>query len=355
MIVTHLELRNFRSYSSLNLDFSPKRNLILGKNGSGKTNIVEAINLFSLCKSWRNNDTRALIRYGEEATFLKASIHEGELTRKVEIFLTAKGKKITINGKPIKRLSELSKLLNVTLFSPEDVNLFKDSPAIRRNFLDVSISKENSEYLSLIGKYSKILQERNAALKVQDVDRRYLELLTERLIEVSEPIIKYREDYIGRLNKVLNDVADKLYENNRKVRIAYKPFIKNENFKETAKKAYEKSLESDLLHKTTTIGVHREDFIFLLDGKNIALYGSQGENRLAAIILKISPFFLIEDVERKPITILDDVYSELDDKHSQRLSTLLMSLGQVFITSADDSIKGDAIIDVSNNMATRRK
>ncbi len=355
MIVTHLELRNFRSYSSLNLDFSSKRNLIVGKNGSGKTNIVEAINLFSLCKSWRSNDTRTLIRYGEEAAFLKASIHEGELTRKVEIFLTAKGKKITINGKPIKRLSELSKLLNVTLFSPEDVNLFKDSPSIRRNFLDVSISKENSEYLSLIGKYSKILQERNAALKVQNADRRYLELLTERLIEVSEPIIKYREDYIGRLNEILNDVANKLYENNRKVRIAYKPFIKSENFKETAKKAYEKSLDSDLLHKTTTIGVHREDFIFLLDEKNIALYGSQGENRLAAIILKISPFFLIEDVTKKPITILDDVYSELDDRHSQKLSTLLTNLGQVFVTSADDSINGDVVIDVSNNMATRRK
>lgn len=355
MIVTHLELRNFRSYPTLSLDFSPKENVIFGKNGSGKTNVVEAINLFSLCKSWRCNDTRALIAYGKDASFLKASILEGELTRKVEILLTTKGKKITINGKPIKRLSELSKLLNVTLFSPEDVNLFKDSPSVRRNFLDVSISKENPEYLSLIGKHSRLLQERNAALKVQNVDRRYLDLLTERLIEISEPIIRLRKNYVERLNNVLTHVANNLYDNNRQVEIVYKPFINDANFKETAKKAYEKCLESDLLHKMTTIGVHREDFIFLLDEKNIALYGSQGENRLAAIILKVSPYFLIEDEEKKPITILDDVYSELDDKHSQRLSKLLTNLGQVFVTSADDSINGDALIDVSNNMATRRK
>lgn len=355
MIVTRLELRNFRSYPSLALDFSEKDNVLIGKNGAGKTNLVEGIYLLSLCKSWRSNEIKTLIRQGEEAAFVRAYVREGELSRKVEILITSKGKKISLNDKPVKRLSELSKLVNVTLFSPEDVNLFKDSPSSRRNFLDVSLSKEFPPYLSLIGRYGKILQERNLALKTPTPDKTYLEVLTNQLIDVSEPITRYRREYLTRLNQILSKVANSLYENNRTLQLVYKPFIKGDTFKETAKKLYQKNLDNDLLHKTTTIGVHREDFSLLLNGSDIALYGSQGENRLAAIALKIAPYFLIEEKEKKPITILDDVYSELDDKHSLRLTELLKNLGQVFVTTADYSIKGDAIIDVSKESATRRK
>lgn len=355
MIITRLELRNFRSYPSLGLDFSEKDNVLIGKNGTGKTNLVEGIYLLSLCKSWRSNDIRTLIRQGEEAAFIRAYVREGEMSRKIEILITPKGKKISLNDKPVKRLSELSKLVNVTLFSPEDVNLFKDSPSSRRSFLDVSISKESVPYLSLIGRYGKILQERNVALKSPNPDKTYLEVLTNQLIDVSEPITRYRREYLTRLNEILSEVANALYENNRSLHLIYKPFVKENDFKETASKLYRKNLDNDLLHKTTTIGVHREDFSLLLDGNDIALYGSQGENRLAAIALKIAPYFLIQEQEKKPITILDDVYSELDDKHSLRLTKLLKNLGQVFVTTADYSIKGDALIDISKENATRRK
>ncbi len=355
MIITRLELRNFRSYPCLSLDFSEKNNILVGKNGAGKTNLVEGIYLLSLCKSWRSGDIRTLIRQGEESAFIRAYVREGEMSRKLEILITPKGKKISLNDKPVKRLSELSKLVNVTLFSPEDVNLFKGSPSSRRNFLDVSISKEFAPYLSLIGRYGKILQERNVALKSPNPDKTYLEVLTNQLIDVSEPITRYRREYLTRLNKILDGVANALYENDRSLRLIYKPFIKENDFKGTASKLYRKNLDNDLLHKMTMIGVHREDFSLLLDGSDIALYGSQGENRLAAIALKIAPYFLIEEKEKKPITILDDVYSELDDKHSLRLTKLLKNLGQVFVTTADYSIKGDALIDVSKENATRRK
>ncbi len=355
MIVTRLELINFRSYPSLSLEFSPKNNVIDGANGSGKTNIAEAIYLLSLCKSWRNNDVRTLIRYGEESAFIRAYVQEGELRRKIEILITQKDKKITINDKPIKRLSELSKMVNVIVFSPEDVNIFKDSPSARRRFLDVSLSKESVEYLSLIGEYSKILQERNAILKGSDINRTYLEVVTNRLITVSEPITRFRKRYLDRLNGILSDVANALYESKRELRILYHPFLGEENFIENAKKRYERNLENDLFHKTTSSGIHREDFSLLLDGKDISLYGSQGENRLAAIALKIAPFFLIDDMNKKPITILDDVYSELDETRSRKLNSLLNKLGQVFVTTAESSIEGDALIDVSNNIATRRK
>lgn len=135
----------------------------------------------------------------------------------------------------------------------------------------------------------------------------------------------------------------------------YHPFIDETNFKENAKKLYEDNYSNDLFKKATSKGIHREDFSLLLDDKEISLYGSQGENRLAAIALKITPFFLIDDTNKKPITILDDVYSELDEKRSEKLNQLLDKLGQVFVTSTECSIKGDAIIDVFNKNATRRK
>ncbi len=355
MIITHLELINFRSYPSLTLDFSPKNNIILGSNGSGKTNIAEAIYLLSLCKSWRNNDIRTLIRYGEDSAFLRAYVKEGESKRKIEIMISQKDKKITIDGKSIKRLSELSRLVNVIVFAPEDVNIFKDPPSARRRFLDVAISKKYVEYLSLIGEYSKVLQERNAILKKENTDLVYLDVVTNQLIALAEPIVRYRKKYIAELNYVLEKVANALYDEKRHLRLDYHPFLEEENFKDKAKKLYQDSCSSDLFKKTTSKGVHREDFSLLLDEKDISLYGSQGENRLAAIALKITPFFLIDDMNKKPITILDDVYSELDEKRSEKLNQLLDKLGQVFVTSTECSINGDAIIDVSNGNATRRK
>ncbi len=355
MIITRLELINFRSYPSLMLDFSPKNNVILGLNGSGKTNIVEAIYLLSLCKSWRNNDIRTLIRSGEDSAFIRAYVCEGAIRKTIEIFISQKEKKITIDGKPARRLSELSKLVNVIVFAPEDVNIFKSPPSARRRFLDIAISKKYPEYLSLVGEYSKILQERNAILKKENVDSTYLEVITNQLIAVSEPIIRYRKKYVAELNGILTEVANALYDSQRELHIDYHQFLELENFQTNAKKLYENNYSNDLFRKTTSKGAHREDFSLFLDREDISLYGSQGENRLAAIALKIAPFFLIDDMNKKPITILDDVYSELDEKRSEKLNCLLNKLGQVFITSAECSIEGDAIIDVSKNNATRRK
>lgn len=355
MIITRLELFNFRSHRSLNITPSEKENVVFGKNGSGKTNFVEAIYLLSLCKSWRTNEIRTLINHDSDSAFVRAYVRKGALNRKIEISISNKGKKIILDDKPVRRLSELSKVVNVTLFSPEDVNLMKDSPSARRSFLDVSISKEFPEYLSLIGKYEKLLLERNAALKATSIDKSYIEILTTQMIDVSEPIIRHRSKYVERLNKIIERLANSLYDENRSLQLFYKPFIRNENFKESAKRMYEKNLENDIIHKATSIGIHREDFSMMLDGSDISLYGSQGENRLAAIALKTSPYFLIEDPNKKPIAILDDVYSELDDKHSKRLTNLLKSLGQVFVTTADASIDGDALIEISDNNARRRK
>lgn len=356
MKVTHLELRNFRNYENLSLDFKDGLTVVKGSNGTGKTNLVEAVYYLSLAKSWRTNEYPALIKEGAENALIKARVEESGLHRDIEISIIPKGRKICINGKPARKLSELSKLINVTLFSPEDVNIFKGTPGDRRAFLDTSISKKSLEYFNLIGKYNRLLTERNAALKSETPDLTLIQVLTDQIIDVSEPISRHRRKYIDDLNKILSGLASELYGHNRSVLVVYKPFIKSEKeWKDDAAKAYKRSLESDLNRKITQIGIHREDFSMNLDGSDIALYGSQGENRLAAIALKIAPFFLIEEEDKRPITILDDVYSELDENHATKLSNLVMKhLNQVFITTAGACIQGASYIEVSDRKAVRR-
>lgn len=354
MNVIHLELRNFRSYSSLSLDLPKGVNVIEGANGEGKTNLAEAIYYLSLAKSWRTSENGALIGREAASARIAARIQESGFSSEIEILISPSGRRISINGKPVHRLSELSKLINVILFSPEDTSIFRGPPSERRNFLDVSLSKQSLDYFSLIGKYNRLLEERNAALKQSQPDKTYLGVITDELIRVEEPIIRYRRLYVEELNKVLNTLASSLYGHARTVIVVYRPFIKGDDYEVNAKKAYARALESDLIHKSTSVGVHREDFSFLLDGQDIGLYGSQGENRLAAIALKLSPYFLIEDPDKKPIAVLDDVYSELDDDHAQRLTKLVRQFSQVFITAAKINIGEASYIEVSDHKAIRR-
>jgi DNA replication and repair protein RecF len=354
MKLTHIRLRNFRSYVDEEIDFSDGINLIRGVNGSGKTNLVEAVYYLSLAKSWRTSDNRSLIHSGADSAYIAADVAEGGVARHIEIFLTVDGRKILVNGKSIHRLSELSKLVNVVLFSPEDVSLFSGSPGERRAFLDVNLSKQSLDYFSLIGKHNRLLEERNAVLKGNKIDSTYLDVVTSRLIEVGEPLERYRRVYVGELNKVLSELASALYGQKRSVVMVFHPFVKGDAYPEEAKKAFQRSQAYDILHKATSVGLQREDFSLLLDNKDIALYGSQGENRLAAIALKLAPYFLIEDEEKKPIAVLDDVYSELDEAHARSLTELLKKLKQSFVTAASIDITGASLIEVADHKATRR-
>ena len=355
MKLTHLTLRNFRSYPSCTLDFSDGVNFIEGSNGEGKTNLVEAIYYLSLAKSWRTNDDRALIRYGESEAYIGAEIVESGLHRRIEIALSANGRKILVNGKPIHRLSELSRLVNALLFSPEDTGIFRGSPGERRNFLDVNLSKQSLDYFALIGKHNRLLEERNAVLKKDKPDPAYLEVVTKSLIEVGEPLERYRRLYVDALNKILSSLESELYGAKRTLLLAYRPFIRGEDYKSEAEKAFKRALDGDLYHKVTSIGLQREDFSLLLDAKDVGLYGSQGENRLAAIALKLSPYFLIDDPEQKPLAVLDDIYSELDADHATRLTGLIKRLNQSFVTGNKSMIEGASKFEVTSHKAVRRK
>lgn len=343
MFVQSLTLQNFRNHKYLSFDFEKGINILEGSNAVGKTNIVEAIHYLSLAKSFRANEDEELIQKEKELAVVDAVIHEGDIKRKIRVNLSPTSKKIFINNKQVNRLSDLSKIMNVILFEPNDVMLFKSSPKDRRNFLDVSLSKKSEPYFDYISRYEKVLKERNELLKQGKIDETLLEATTELLIKLSGPIVSYRQMYVKDINNILIKITRALTGAHEKIEIIYKPFVPyNKDFISNAKKAFDKSKEKDLIQKATSIGIHREDFSVNLDGRDIGIYGSQGENRIVAIALKLSPYFLIEDKDKRPVVVLDDVMSELDDEHRQNLINFLKQFEQVFITATSLKIDGAA-------------
>ncbi len=355
MILTDLALSHWRGYEKLELSFGKGLTVILGPNGAGKTNLAEAIGYISLARSWRTSDDRLLIGDGQESATIFARVEEGERKRLLEIALGKQLKRVSINGKPCRRLSELKDFANVITFCPEDAGLFLDSPSVRRSVVDVALSKEDEAYFSLISMASKLLKERNLALKAPRIDERLLGVLTDQLAEVEAPIIEKRSSYCERLNSVLPSILASLRGVTTACRLVYRPFVKEgEALRERARNAHEQAYEADCLHHSTGNGVHREDFRFEFEGKDVALYGSQGENRICALALKLAPYFLVEEERKKPIVVLDDVTSELDPGHRNNLLNLLKGFSQVFLTATDLEVEGASIIDVASHKATRR-
>ncbi len=268
---------------------------------------------------------------------------EGDLKRKIRILITPEGKQIFINGKTISKISELSNVMNVLLFEPKDVLMFRGSPKTRRNFLDINLCKKSQPYLDYISRYNKVLKERNDLLKSDKVDPVLLETTTEMLAKLSGPIVSYRQMYVKDINDILIKITRALTGEEGKLEIIYQPFIEyGKDFQKEALEAFKKSEERDLRQKMTTIGVHREDFSISLNGRDIGEFGSQGENRIVSLALKLSPYFLIEDKDKRPVVVLDDVMSELDQAHRIRLIKFVKKLEQVFITATKLEVEGAA-------------
>lgn len=341
MIIHFLTLKNFRNHSYLSYEFAPRLNVLVGPNGAGKTNVVEAINYLSIVKSFRLNEEEGLIQTGKDKAEIVALVSEGDIKRKIRIVITKDGRQVLINNKPISRLSELTKCINVILFEPKDVMLFRGSPRGRRNFLDISIAKKSIPYFEYISRYDKILRERNELLKQEKVNPVLLDTTTEMLAKLSGPIVSYREMYVKDINNILNKITRAITREGKKIEVIYHPFLPyNKEFEKNALEEFNKAKESDVKRKVTSVGIHREDFSVNLDGQDISEYGSQGENRLVALALKLSPYFLIEDKDKRPIVVLDDVMSELDQSHRQKLITFLKKFEQVFITATRLEISG---------------
>ena len=320
MIVESLSLKNYRNYENLNLNFSNGTNIFYGNNAQGKTNILEAVYMSGTTKSHRTNKDLELIRFSEEESHISTKVRKNGISHKIDIHLkNNKSKGVAIDGIPIKKASELFGMINFVFFSPEDLNIIKNGPSEKRRFMDIELCQLNKVYLSNLANYNKIVIQRNRLLKDlyfrKDLEDT-LDIWDFQLYEYGQKIIEMREAFVERLNQIIFNIHHSLSGGKENLKIVYLKNCEKENLLEQLKINREK----DLKLKTTTVGPHRDDLGFYFDGMDVRKFGSQGQQRCAALSLKLSEIELVKSTTGDtPILLLDDVLSELDKNRQNYL------------------------------------
>lgn len=320
MIVESLSLKNYRNYESLNLNFSDGTNIFYGNNAQGKTNILEAVYMSGTTKSHRTNKDLELIRFTEDESHISTIVRKNGIAHKIDIHLkNSKSKGVAIDGIPIKKASELFGMINFVFFSPEDLNIIKNGPAEKRRFMDIELCQLNKIYLSDLANYNKIVIQRNKLLK--DLSFRKdledtLDIWDFQLSEYGSRIIDMREAFVKRLNEIIFDIHKSLSGGKENLKITY---LKNCE-KDCLLNQLKSNREKDLKLKSTTVGPHRDDLVFFFDDMDVRKFGSQGQQRCAALSLKLSEIELVKNTTKDtPILLLDDVLSELDKNRQNYL------------------------------------
>ena len=332
MIVKSLKLKNFRNYDLLDLEFDETTNIFYGDNAQGKTNILESIYLTGTTKSHRGTKDRDMIQFGQEEAHIETVVEKKGVPFKIDIHLKKNSPKgIAINKIPIKKASELFGIINIVFFSPEDLNIIKNGPAERRRFIDLELSQLDKLYLSDLSNYNRIVNQRNKLLK--DVyDRKdlldTLDIWDMQLVNYGNRIMERRKKFIDQMNQIIGEVHEKLKGGREHLKIFYEPSLKDESLEH----ALMKNRERDIRMKSTSVGPHRDDICFMCGDLDIRKFGSQGQQRTAALSLKLSEIELVRRVTKDtPILLLDDVLSELD-KHRQNYLLDSISDVQTLIT-----------------------
>lgn len=347
MIIKSIELADFRNYDTLNLTFDKGTNILYGDNAQGKTNILEAIYVVATTKSHKGSKDKDIINFNKEEAHIRAYIEKEEVETRIDMHLrSSKSKGIAIDGQKIKKAAELLGLLNVVFFSPEDLGIIKNGPSERRRFVDMELCQLDSFYLYNLNSYNKIVNQRNKLLKDLYFNpslKETLNIWDSQLVSFGSKIIERRKIFIDQLNDIIYEIHKKLSGDKEELKIKYEPDVDIENFETNLKL----SNERDIKLKQTCVGPHRDDFSFIAGNIDIRKFGSQGQQRTAALSLKLSEIELVKKITKDtPVLLLDDVLSELD---ANRQNYLLNSIGDIqtiiTCTGLDDFINNRFEID----------
>ena len=334
MLITELELQNFRNYEKQKIKFCNNINIFYGDNAQGKTNIIEAIFISAFGKSFRTSKEKELIRYNENFLNINLKYRNKDRDGKIKIQIEDK-KNISINGLKIKKLSELLGNINVVLFTPDDINILKNGPSQRRRFLDIMIGQLRPNYIHYLNLYNKTLEQRNNYLKqirLENKSEDMLEIWNEKLAEYGEKIFTYRNEFIEKIKNKIEDIHNDITSNNEKIKIEYESNCSN---KEEYIKLLKERTKLDIIKGFTTKGVHRDDFVIYINNEPVNIYGSQGQNRTVILSLKIAELQVIYDeIGEYPILLLDDFMSELDEKRRNNFIDNIKNT-QVIITCTE--------------------
>jgi len=367
--IEHLKLTNFRNYDSLELDFNKNINIFIGNNGQGKTNILESIYVLSLTKSNRYGFDSDLIKFQEEVAKVEGTIRDDTLIKKQEVLITKFKKQLSINGKEIRKTRDYISNFCVISFTPNDLEIIKGSPSVRRNLLNIDISQLYNNYINYLNEYNSIIKIRNDYLKKLNLngnsDYRYLDIINEKLIEKADKIYSYRFTFLEKINKYLPNVYKKITGLDGLV-IQYDNSLGLEKYNsDTIKKKFgdkfKRNLHHELMQGITLTGPHRDDFLFSLNGMDMKNYASQGQQRMAIIAFKICELFIFKDIlDSYPVLLLDDIFSEIDTKKRNKIIKFLKSDIQTIITTTDindindDLLKDASIYMINNNKVTKK-
>ena len=328
MLVKNLKLNNYRNYTKAEIFFDPNLNIIVGKNGIGKTNILESLILISNTKSFRTLNDQDLIKKNTE--YLK--IECDTKTDNYKVVINQSGKKLYVNNIPIKKTSEFIGRVNCILFKPSDLDLFNQSPKERRRLMDLEIGKVSKKYLDAILTYNLLLKDKNKLLKENNINKTYLDLIEEQMIPKIKTIIEEREEFINSINYFISDYYNKISKKNSSIKIIYKKCCDIDSIKITM----EKNREKDLYYHYAYFGPHHDDYEFIMDGYALNSIASQGQTRMVLIAFKLS---LMKYIQNKtgnvPILLLDDILSELDIENRERLLKTIPKETQIIITGTD--------------------
>lgn len=329
------------------MHFHESTNVLYGDNAQGKTNVLESIYVCATTKSHRGSKDRDLIRFSKDEAHIRMFVEKYGIDHKIDIHLKKnKSKGVAIDGIPIKKSSELMGMINVVFFSPEDLAIIKNGPSERRHFIDMELCQLNKVYLHDVTNYNRIISQRNNLLKQVHYDESLKDLMDvwdEQLVHYGIRIIQERERFISRLNELIIPIHQKLSGRKENLKIIYEPNVVGEEFAEQLLRRRNHDLKS----KSTTVGPHRDDMGFYIDDMNVRQYGSQGQQRTAALSLKLAEIDLVKQfIKDTPILLLDDVLSELD---SFRQNYLLESIRQIqtviTCTGLDEFINNQFNID----------
>jgi len=349
LFIKELTLKNYRNYDDLSIEFENKVNVILGENAQGKTNVMESIFVLAMAKSHRTSNDKELIRWDKEYAKIEGSVEKYNHSTDLQLVIAKKGKKAKLNFIEQERLSQYVGAMNVIMFAPEDLNLVKGSPQVRRRFIDMEIGQVSSIYLHDLSRYQKIMQQRNNYLKMlqmkKQTDQTMLEVLTAQLSEAAAKIINRRLKFIHELQKWAQPIHSGISRGLESLTIKYKASVDVSEDHDLTKmikvfeEKFSKIKEKEIERGATLAGPHRDDLLFYVNDHDVQTYGSQGQQRTTALSLKLAEIDLIhQEIGEYPILLLDDVLSELDDFRQSHLLNTIQGKVQTFVTTT--SVEG---------------
>lgn len=336
MYIKNLKIINFRKIENIDIELNKNINVFIGNNAQGKTSILNAIYMLALTKFDKNVNDEEIIKKGSLFGKVKGNIKVGKISKKLEIILEKNVKVLRIDGNVCNRVTDYLSNLNVIMFSPDALDIVKKSPCIRRNLINVELCQLYPSYVKILNEYNRILKIRNEYIRknFNNINFDYFDVVTSNLIDRAIIIMNYRKAFISKLNENISNVYYKIMKQEG-LKINYVCNLpccdKNELIK-----FYRENFVNEISQKVTLFGPHRDDFDFYLHDENLKLYGSQGQQRVAILSLKLSEISIFKEVKGYyPIVLLDDIFSELDIEKRRNLLRFIKSNIQFIITTTD--------------------